>query len=68
MAGGSNPHFGGVKDELRTLEKKLGLGSGGASGALNGGGGLKKTNTGNSTKIGFVGATVVGLTSNNLSH
>ena len=69
MAGGSNPHFGGnnMKDELRTLEKKLGLGSGGASGALNGGG-LKKTNTGNSTKIGFVGATVVGLTSNNVPH
>ena len=70
MAGGSNPHFGGasnMKDELRTLEKKLGLASGGASGAINGGG-LKKTNTGNSTKIGFVGATVVGLTSNNVTH
>ncbi len=66
MAGGSNPHFGGgnLKDELRSLEKKLGLASGGASGALNSGGGLKKTSTGNNTKIGFVGATVVGITNN----
>ena len=36
IAGGSNPHFGGpnLKDELRSLEKKLGLASGGASGVL----------------------------------
>ena len=73
IAGGSNPHFGGpnLKDELRNLEKKLGLASGGASGVLQGTApqGLKKTSTGNNnTKIGFVGATVVGLTSNNIPY
>ncbi len=73
IAGGSNPHFGApnLKDELRTLEKKLGLASGGASGLLQSQGqqGLKKTSTGNNnTKIGFVGATVVGLTSNSIPY
>lgn len=73
IAGGSNPHFGApnLKDELRSLEKKLGLASGGASGVLQGTApqGLKKTSTSNNnTKIGFVGATVVGLTSNNIPY
>ena len=64
--GGSNTQFPVVvKDELRSLERKLGLGGGGGSGALHQAAGMKKASN---TKIGFVGATVVGLTSNNVPY
>ena len=81
MIAGGNSHFGAahLKDELRSIDKKkYVLTNGGASGILQAGqsntGGtsniLKKTNTSsnNNTKIGFVGAQVVGLTSNNIPY
>ena len=73
-----------LKDELRSIpidKKKYVLTNGGASGILQAGTTnavgansiLKKTNTStnnnnNNTKIGFVGAQVVGLTSNSIPY
>ena len=81
MIAGGNSHFGAphLKDELRSIDKKkYVLTNGGASGILQAGTTntvgantiLKKTNTSsnNNTKIGFVGAQVVGLTSNNIPY